>query len=123
MNKKQTTDVICGAAGGIGAVGLVAPRMLGKLLGIPVDSGEMVLAMRLVASRNVVLALVPRLVDISDDYEPMLRLAAGLNAVDSVVSLAAGLTGKANKRGAFTLAALTAGLAAVAAMPLITSEK
>ena len=121
MDKKQTANVICGAAMTFGFAGLVAPRMLGRLLGQPVED-SMVGAMRLVASRNVVLGLIPSMIDMTDNYDSLLGLAAGMNAIDCVNSLLAGMRGQAPKRGAFTLAAMTGALAALAAVPLYRTD-
>ncbi|GAC1588707.1 MAG: hypothetical protein NVS3B21_04710 [Acidimicrobiales bacterium] len=122
MENRQAADAVSGAALAFGAMGLVAPRILGRLLGIPV-SDELVGPLRLVASRNVALGLVPRLIDMKDDFEPLLKLAAALNAVDTASSVLAGARGHTPKRGAYTLAAVTAGLATLAALPLVQSNQ
>lgn len=118
MDKKQSADALCAAAIGFGVVGLLAPRTLAKVIGVPAESGEVVASLRMIATRNIALGLVPRVVDVSD-YGPFLTVAALMNGADSLLSFAAGASGKVNKRGAFTLSLLTAGLAAMAAMPVL----
>ena len=121
MDKKQAAEAVSGAALAFGAMGLVAPRALGRMLGTPV-SDELVGPLRLIASRNVVLGLIPRFIDMTDNYDALLKLAAGLNAVDAAMSLLEGARGRTSKRGAYSLAVVTAGLAGLAALPLIQAD-
>lgn len=116
MNQKQTADAVCGAALAFGAAGLMAPRVLGQVIGMPADTEPLLGMARLLASRNVVLGLIPRVLKLSkSDYGPFLMTAAAMNALDTVNVMAAGVKGGLPKRGAVTLGIITATLAGLAA--------